>query len=81
MNRATRLVRRVTSLVSRFWVDALILASTAGLLSIAASRHSAADALGLGEGDEVTLEPLEDDGEEGTASTRVALGQREGNGS
>jgi len=29
-------VRRVTSLVSRFWVDALILASTAGLLSIAA---------------------------------------------
>ena len=45
-----------------------------GLLSIAVDRHSAADELGLGSGDEVVLESLADDQAQAEAGTRNGPG-------
>ena len=55
-----------------------LLVDSDGLLSLVTDRGSAADELGLATGDQVDLEPIVDDVQEGAASisTPVALGRR-----
>jgi len=54
--------------------DVGLLTDSYGLIAIAVNGHSAADALGLAEGDEVTIEPLEgDDTPTAGRSTPVSL--------
>jgi len=58
--------------------DVGLLVDSYGLLAIAVDRASAAEELGIGEGDAVTLEPIADDdaGPGEGQSTPVALGRR-----